>query len=299
MTLGPPGAARVRWKLLGIPLDDHTGRHPAGTPVLPGRAARPPRTSAGGCGPSGAPRRAMDRRDADLRARADRARPARARGMTEASAMRVLRHGGGGRPARGARREPGLAQGRELEGRVDGVTHPLAERALVRATAGHRREHVFETVGGPSDGSGAAGAAVPLVRMRFGSGTRVGRGHRLQRMLRGSRAVSATAFSRSQQRRLAVRSGVALAACILLAGTTVLYVQRRLFERRRLRRRARETRHPHPRGRDRAQRPPNDAHTSTLVRTFSITASVNSVVVAWPPRSTVLTPVAVVSNTPS
>ena len=38
---------------------------------------------------------------------------------------------------------------------------------------------------------------------------------------------------------------------------------------------------------------------STLVRTFSTTASVNSVVVAWPPRSIVLVPVAVVSSTPS
>ena len=38
---------------------------------------------------------------------------------------------------------------------------------------------------------------------------------------------------------------------------------------------------------------------STLVRTFSTTASVNSVVVECPPRSTVLVPVAIVSSTDS
>ena len=38
---------------------------------------------------------------------------------------------------------------------------------------------------------------------------------------------------------------------------------------------------------------------STLVRTFSTTASVNSVVVECPPRSTVLVPVATVSSTDS
>ena len=41
---------------------------------------------------------------------------------------------------------------------------------------------------------------------------------------------------------------------------------------------------------------PRDDQISTFVRIFSITASVNSVVVAWPPRSNVLTPPAVVSS---
>jgi hypothetical protein len=44
---------------------------------------------------------------------------------------------------------------------------------------------------------------------------------------------------------------------------------------------------------------PSDDQISTFVRTFSTTASVNSVVVAWPPRSNVLTPPAVVSSVAS
>src|SRR5215210_471834 len=48
-----------------------------------------------------------------------------------------------------------------------------------------------------------------------------------------------------------------------------------------------------------AQREPKVDQMSTLVRIFSSTASVNSVVPAWPPRSIVFTPPAVVSRTPS
>ena len=44
---------------------------------------------------------------------------------------------------------------------------------------------------------------------------------------------------------------------------------------------------------------PSEAQISTLVRTLSTTASVNSVVVACPPRSTVLVPVATASSTDS
>ena len=44
---------------------------------------------------------------------------------------------------------------------------------------------------------------------------------------------------------------------------------------------------------------PSEAQMSTLVRTLSTTASVNSRVVAWPPRSTVFSPPAIVSSTPS
>ena len=44
---------------------------------------------------------------------------------------------------------------------------------------------------------------------------------------------------------------------------------------------------------------PSDDQISTFVLTFSITASVNSVVVAWPPRSIVFMPPAVVSSVPS
>ena len=46
-----------------------------------------------------------------------------------------------------------------------------------------------------------------------------------------------------------------------------------------------------------AQREPRVDQMSTLVRIFSTTASVNSEVEAWPPRSSVLTPPAVVSST--
>ena len=48
-----------------------------------------------------------------------------------------------------------------------------------------------------------------------------------------------------------------------------------------------------------AARAYNEDQISILVRTFSITASVNSVVPAWPPRSTVRVPAAVVSRVPS
>jgi hypothetical protein len=74
-------------------------RGACGKTPTPGRPARPPRAGAGGRGVSGAPCRAMNRRDADLGARADRPWPARARVMTvELSAMRVLVNGGGERP---------------------------------------------------------------------------------------------------------------------------------------------------------------------------------------------------------
>ena len=49
----------------------------------------------------------------------------------------------------------------------------------------------------------------------------------------------------------------------------------------------------------RAAHDPSDDHTSSLVRIRSRTASVNSVVPAWPPRSGVLVPAAIVSNVPS
>ena len=44
---------------------------------------------------------------------------------------------------------------------------------------------------------------------------------------------------------------------------------------------------------------PSDDQMSTFVRTRAITSSVNSDVVAWPPRSGVRTPVAVASSTDS
>ena len=157
-----PEAARVQWLCPA----------PAGVPVLPDRAP-----AAGGSGP---PRRPMGcRRDADLGARADRPWPARARLMTEMPAVRVLADGGVGLlvPVRrtGRRGEGGLTQGRELDGRVDGVPHPLAERALGRAACGHRGEHVFVKLRAQPDGRGLAPSSAPDGAVPFGSGTSFGR----------------------------------------------------------------------------------------------------------------------------
>src|SRR3954471_6113493 len=62
------------------------------------------------------------------------------------SAMRVSGRGGG-RGTRG-----GLTQRDELQGRIHGPAHQLAERALVRATVGHQGEHVFARLCGRPDG---------------------------------------------------------------------------------------------------------------------------------------------------
>ena len=78
---------------------------------------------------------------------------------------------------------------------------------------------------------------------------------------------------------------------IVVAGTLVLTVQRMLYARRR------SARASIAGGETSAA--PSDDQTSTFVRTFSTTASVNSLVVAWPPRSIVFVPVATVSSTPS
>jgi hypothetical protein len=136
-----------------------SSRPPGGSSSLmktptPGRPARPPRAGAGGRGVSGAPCRAMNRRDADLGARADHPWPARAQVMTvQLSAMRVLVHGGGRRLAPWWRGERCLTQGRELDGRSYGLAHLLAERALLRATGGHRGEHVFGNLCASPDGT--------------------------------------------------------------------------------------------------------------------------------------------------
>ena len=69
--------------------------------------------------------------------------------------MRVLGRGGGtgrprGRPGRGC-----LAQRGELERRVNGAPHQLAERALGRATGDRRGEHAFVKLRRWSDGNGS------------------------------------------------------------------------------------------------------------------------------------------------
>jgi hypothetical protein len=115
---------------------------PAGAPVLPDR------TPAGGW--SGAPCRLMgDRRDADLRAWHGRSRPARARVTTEWPAVRVLARGGGEGPIVA----PCLTQRRERGGRVHGLAHQLAQRALPRAAGDRLGEHVFGRLGTGSDGT--------------------------------------------------------------------------------------------------------------------------------------------------
>src|SRR3954467_7592477 len=70
--------------------------------------------------------------------------------MIELSAVRVL-GGGGGR--RGPCRQVCLTQRDELQGRIHGPAHQLSERALVLATVGHRREHVFVRLWVGSDGN--------------------------------------------------------------------------------------------------------------------------------------------------
>src|SRR5438034_4081409 len=85
---------------------------------------------------------------ADLGPGRDRPWAAPALAMTgNVSAMRVNGRGGG-RGTRG-----GLTQRDELQGRIHGPAHQLAERALLRATAGHQGEHVFATLRGGPDGN--------------------------------------------------------------------------------------------------------------------------------------------------
>ena len=155
----------------------HSGRPTSGGPrgvevrrpgegAWPARRSRPPRPGAGGrlCPPGC---RAMYRREADVRAGADRATAARGWLTGEPSAVRVC--GGGGGRRRGAFPDrPGsrvgdlhgaercLAQRRELECRSHGTAHQLAERALGRATCRQLGEHVFAKLGVGSDGTNAS-----------------------------------------------------------------------------------------------------------------------------------------------
>jgi hypothetical protein len=96
---------------------------------------------------SGSAGRAMYRRGADLGPGRHRPWTAPAAEMTgNVSAMRVPGRGGG-RGTRGC-----LTQRDELQGRIHGPAHQLAERALLRATAGHQGEHVFANLRRRSDG---------------------------------------------------------------------------------------------------------------------------------------------------
>jgi hypothetical protein len=163
LTFGPPRGT-------GTP-SAHWGRHGAGRPAAQGapapsaraarrrpkcigaraRPARPSsQTGRRRAGWSGAPCRLMGgRRDADLCAWRDRSWPAPARVTTEWPAVRVIARGGGGGP----HRAPCLTQRRELGGRVYGLAHQLAQRALLRAAGDRLGEHVFGRLGRRSDGT--------------------------------------------------------------------------------------------------------------------------------------------------
>ena len=119
-------------------------------------------------------RRVMDdRRGADLCACPDGSRPADALRTTQGPAVRVDGRGGG---LRGLDRPRGggcLTQRRELDGRVDGPAHQLAERALVRAACGRWGEHVFVKLRSPSDGTrGGGGGDCPGPRIWLYAGLR-------------------------------------------------------------------------------------------------------------------------------
>jgi hypothetical protein len=193
-----------------------------------------------------APGRAMYRRDAGLRPRSHPSWAAPWRDATGLPAMRVLGRGGGRgrlrrsrRPGRRGLREEAvrrcLTQRGELQRRVDGVAHQLAERALGRAAGcGQRGEHVFVKLRIGSDGTPQRADSAEL-RMPVNRAS-----------ARFARTPAATDLAGRQNGPASYRSVDQI---------------------------------------------------STLVRTFSITASVNSVVVEWPPRSIVFTPPAVVSST--
>jgi hypothetical protein len=95
----------------------------------------------------------VHRGDADLCAEWGRSRPAPARVTAQRPAVRVLARGGGGVRVPGRLPRRCLAQRRERRGRVYGLAHQLAERALLRAACGRRGEHVFVRLGRPSDGT--------------------------------------------------------------------------------------------------------------------------------------------------
>src|SRR3954454_12196550 len=106
----------------------------------------------------------MNRRDAGLCAWRHPSWAAGTRDATDRPAVRVLGRGGGGNGPKGggpagrnglrgeSSRRRCLTQRRELERRVDGVTHQRPERALVLAAAGQQGEHVFGKLWRGSDG---------------------------------------------------------------------------------------------------------------------------------------------------
>jgi hypothetical protein len=116
----------------------------------------------------------MNRHDAGLWPRRDPSGAAPWRGATDLPAMRVLGAGGGwdlpldgdGTLCRRLRDEAlrrCLTQRGELQRRVDGASHQLAERALVRAArCGQRGEHVFGNLRSRSDGTAENPGSEPV-----------------------------------------------------------------------------------------------------------------------------------------
>ena len=155
------------------------------------RPARPSSQSGAPCG-SGLPRRrSVDRRRAHLCAGADHAAPARMLLTMKPAPVRVREGGGGGPRGRCGRRlgnrclrgrgaEGCLSQCRELECRTDGLSHPLAERAIAWPACRQRGEHVF--VKG-REGVGRNGRRGSLVRERHLALRRGKRGPILQALL--------------------------------------------------------------------------------------------------------------------
>jgi len=236
---------------------------------LPDRRARPPRPDAGGR-VSGLPRRAMGyRRDADLCPRRGRSRPAPAGGVTtEWPAVRVDARGGGrGHRADLPLRNLCLTQRRELRGRVNGLAHQLAQRALLRAAGGRRGEHVFGRLRTASDGTRTLRGSVRQMPRIWLSAAQFG-ARNLQSIL---------------------QIGLAARPCRRVGNCGRWGPQGRAFASRETARATCATNY----------REPSEDQTSTLVRTLSTTASVNADVDESPPRSTVFTPPATVSSTPS
>ena len=239
--------------------------------------------------------RAMNRRDAGLRPRRDPSGATRWRGATDLPAMRVSGAGGGRSRLRGSSRSRCrglleeaarrcLTQRGELQRRVDGATHQLAERALLRAArCGQRGEHVFGKLRSGSDGIAHVAGSNPVRFPRNRSRPRLRPPGSATDLAEGPGGVQ------SPPSGIEGRPGPGSNPGHRGAARTVRMARLFLLSRGEV---------VPPGGRARpGHLEPSEDQMSTLVRTFSTTASVNSLVVEWPPRSIVFTPPAVVSST--
>jgi len=230
---------------------------PSGAPVLPDRA---PWAS----GPSRC--RAMNRRAAGLRAWADGAAAALCVLTRDLPTVRVS-GGGGGRSRRTCRRRPGSRLRRAC-----GIEGCLAQRRELECRS-HGTTHKLAERASCRSGGRQRGEHV-FVKLGMGAdGTGAGV------------AEPAPGFG-SRTRKMRARTATEVADC----------PARRLDPRRGYRGAVRPAAPlPAPLRRAR-QDEPSDDQISSFVLIFSTTASVNSVVVACPPRSNVFVPPAVVSS---